>query len=59
MKNQQIYTYFKCKLYLVKGFKANILIKNNVFASKSFILNHKMRHTVVESCKVTIPIKAR
>lgn len=59
MKDQQIYTLFKNKLYLVKSFLANILMENNILLSESFILNIKIGHAVIESCKIIIPIKVR
>lgn len=59
LKGQQVYALFKCELYLVNGLQANILIRNDILAFKDFILNLKMCYAVVESCGITIPIKAR
>lgn len=58
-KGQKVYTSFKCKLYLVEGFRANILIENNILAPKKFIFNIKLGHAVIRSCGVKITIWAR
>lgn len=59
VKSQQVYALFKCELHLVKSFRANILVKNNILAPESFIFNLKIGHAIMESCGVTIRIKAR
>lgn len=58
-KGQEVYVSFKAKLYLVEDFRANILIKNDILAPKDFILNVRLGHTVVGSCKVKITIRVR
>lgn len=52
-----VYTFFKCKLYLFKDFSANIPVKNNLFALKSFIFNFKKSYILVKSYKITIYIQ--
>lgn len=59
VEGQHIYALFKCELYLVKDLRANILVENNILAPEGFILNFKRDHAIVESCRVTIAIKAR
>ena len=58
-KGQKVYSFFKCKLHLVKGFRAKILIGNNILASENFVLNIGLGPAIVGSCKVKITIKAR
>lgn len=55
-KWQKVYTFFRCKLHLVKGFRANILIGNNILAHEDFILDVKLGHAFVRSCGVKITI---
>ncbi len=54
-----VYASIKCKLYLVKGLRANILIGNNILALKGFVFNVRLGHVVVGSCGIKITIKAR
>lgn len=58
-KEKKVCTFFKCKLHLVKGLRANILIGNNILTSESFIPNVGLGHTVVGSYGVKIAIKAK
>lgn len=58
-KGQKVYAFFKCKLYLVKGFRANMLIDNNILALENFVLNIRLGYTVMGSCGVKITIRAR
>lgn len=58
-KEQKVYTSFKCKLYLVEGFRANILLKNNILTPKCFILDVKLGHAFVRNCGVKITVWAR
>lgn len=36
---RKVYIYIKCKLYLIEGLKANMLIGNNILYTKSFLIN--------------------
>lgn len=58
-KGQKVYISVRCKLHLVEGLRANILIGNNILALKSFVLNIGLGHVLIESCRVKITIKAR
>ena len=58
-KRQKVYSFIRCKLYLVKGLKANILIGSNIYASESFVLNIGLAHALVGSCGVKIAVTAR
>lgn len=58
-QRQKVYIFFKCKLHLVEGLRANMLIGNNILASESFVLNIGLGHAVVGSCGVKITIRAR
>lgn len=55
----EIYTYIKCKLHLVKGLKANMLIGNNVFSTKDFLINLTDAFAHIQSCGVDIIINDR
>lgn len=59
IKDQQVYTFFKYKFYLVKGFWTNIQIENNIFVFKVFILYLKMSYALVKSYKITIFVKVK
>lgn len=54
-----VYASIKCKLYLVKDLRANILIGNNILVLKGFDLNVRLDHAIVRSCGIKITIKAR
>lgn len=58
-RGQKVYASFKCKVYLVKGLKANTLIWNNILALEGFVFNVRLGHGIVENCKVKITIRAR
>lgn len=58
-KGQKVYVSLKCKLYLVKGLRANIFIRNNIFAPEGFIFELKLGHFFVGSCRVKITVRAR
>lgn len=58
-KGQKVYASIQCKLYLVKGLRANIFIGNDILALESFMLNVGLSHALVGSCRVKITIKAR
>lgn len=58
-RGQKVYASFKYELHLVEGFRANILIENNILAPKSFLFNVKLDHVVVKSYEVKINIRTR
>ena len=58
-KGQKVYSSFKCELHLVEGFRANMLIGNDILAPENFVLNIGLGHVVVGSCGVKITINAR
>ena len=58
-KGQKVYASIRCKLHPVEGLRANILIGNDIFASKSFGLNVGLGHALVGSCRVKIVVRAR
>lgn len=58
-KGQKVYTFIKCKLNFVNSLKVNILIDNNILASKSFVLNVGLCYALVQTCGVKITIKAK
>ena len=56
---QRVYASIKYELYLVDGFQANLLVRNDILSPKSFVININMNRAFIGSCEVTIPIKAR
>lgn len=55
----EVYICIKCKLYLVKGLKANMLISNNVFYTEGFFINLTNTSADILSCGVDIVISTR
>lgn len=53
-ESSEIYIYIKCKLYIVKTLKTNILISNNVFYTKRFSIKLVYTFTHIPSCKINI-----
>ena len=58
-EGQRVYASIRCKLHLVEGLRANILIGNNILTPESFVINIGLGHALIESCRVKITIKAR
>lgn len=58
-EGQKVYASIRCKLYLVKGLRANILIGNDIFTPEGFVLNVGLSHALVGSCGVKITTRAR
>lgn len=56
---QQVYASLTCKIHLVKGLKANLLIGNNIMFLKNFIINVKRKSVFIGSYGVTVSIDAR
>lgn len=48
-ENLEVYIYIKCKLYLFNGLKANILIINNIFYTKDFLINFADNFMYIQS----------
>lgn len=58
-ENPEIYICIKCELYLVHGFKANILIDNNILYIESFLINLINTSTQIQSYSIDIIISAK
>ena len=58
-EKEMVYASIKCELYPVKGFRANILIGNNILAPEGFVINIGLGHAIIGSCGVKITIRAR
>lgn len=58
-KGSEIYACINCKLHLIEGLKANMLIGNNVLCTKSFTINFASAFAHIFSYEVIIVIKAR
>lgn len=56
---QQVYAYLTCKIHLVKGLRASLLIGNNIMSPKNFIIDVNRKSVFIRSCKVTVPIDVR
>lgn len=57
-KGQKVYAFFRCELHLVEGFRAKILIENNILAPEDFIFDVKLGHAFVGSCGVKTTVRA-
>ena len=49
-RGTEVYTYVKCKLYLIEALKANMLIENNVLCTEGFIINFASASAHILSC---------
>lgn len=58
-KNSEVYTSIKYKLYLVENLKTNMLIDNNVFDSKSFLINFTNASAYILEYRINIEITTR
>lgn len=56
---QQIYVFLTYEIHLVKGLRANLLIRNNIMSLKGFVIDIKKKSIFIESYKVTVPIDVR
>ena len=54
-----IKTFIQQKIYLIKNFKVNMLINNDIIISKSIVMNIKKQKTNIRSCNVTMLLKVR
>lgn len=55
--NFLVYIYIYYKLYLVNGFRANILISNNLIHLKNMTINIAIKLTYIKSCKIIVLLK--
>lgn len=56
---QQMYALIKCKLYLVDGLQANILIENDILFSEDFAIHISKNRALIGRYGVIIAINAR
>lgn len=59
LKNYSIYTQIYQELHLVKGQKANLLVDNNILATKKVIIDLISKTAIIASCQVTIVVTMR
>lgn len=57
--DSKTYAYIQRKLYLVDGFKANILSENNIIGPKGISINSFHKSAYISSCKIKISIQAK
>lgn len=55
----ETYTYAQRKLYWMDGFKANVLIGNNIIGPESIFINISHKFTYISSYKIKIFIQAK
>ena len=58
-KSREVYVSINCKLHLVDGLKANMLMGNNVLCIEGFAINLSTSSTLIHSCGMKIDIDAR
>lgn len=56
---QRVYASLTCKIDLVKSFKVNLLIGNNIIFPEGFIIEIQRRSLFIWSSGVTVSIDAR
>lgn len=56
---REVYTSITCKLHLINGLKANMLMGNNILCIKGFALNLYNFSALIYSCGIRIDISAR
>lgn len=54
-----VYTLLRCKIHLVEGLKANVLIENDIMLSENFVIDIKKKTMLIGSCRVTVLISTR
>lgn len=57
--NRLAYAHVHRELYLVNGFKANLLVGNDILATKRVIIDLVNKSAIISSCQVTIFVTAR
>ena len=58
-KGREVYASISCKLHLIEGLKANILMDNNLLCTKGFAINFSTSSALIHSCDMKIDIIAR
>lgn len=58
-RNTDVYACVKCKLHLIEGLKANMLIRKNFFYIEGFIINLASTSANILSYGMTIVVSAR
>ncbi len=58
-RGQEVYASISCKLHLVNGLKANMLVGNDVLYTEGFAINLSTFFALIHSCGVKIDINAR
>ena len=58
-KGREVYASISCKLHLVDGLKANMLVSNNVLCTEGFAINLSTSSTLIHSCGMKIDINTR
>ncbi len=56
---QRVYALIKCELHLVDGFRANILVENDILSPEGFVININKNRALIGSCGVTISINVK
>lgn len=54
-----VYASVRCKIQLVEGLRANLLIGNNIMSSENFIIDIEKKTPLIWSYGDTIPISIR
>ena len=54
-----VYASLRCEIHLVEGLRANLLIGNDIMLPENFVIDIEKKTTLIESCRVTVPISAR
>lgn len=57
-KNHEIYASISCKLHLVDGLKANMLIGNDVLCTEDFAINLFTSFNLIHRCGIRIKVSA-
>lgn len=58
-KSRKIYMSISCKLHLINGLKANMLVSNNVLCTEGFTINLSTSSALIHNCNVKININTR
>lgn len=56
---QLVYAALKCKIHLVVGLQANLLISNNILSPEGVVIDIGGRSALIGSCGVTVTINAK
>lgn len=54
-----VYTSLKCKVHLVEGLQANLLISNNILSPEHIVIDIGKESAFIGSCEVTIKVNAK